>query len=73
VPDLNQLTGVTLWDFIDKHGYDYGYTVVEYVVNTYGRDKLADLVRTAAKSDTFFGMRAADFWEGWHVYLKENY
>jgi hypothetical protein len=73
VPDLNQLTGHTLWDFIDEHGYDYGYTVVEYVVNTYGRDKLADLARATANSTTFFGMPSVDFWKGWHVYLKEKY
>ena len=72
-PDLNQLTGQTLWNFIEKHGYDYGYTVVEYVVQSYGKDKLAELARTAADSDTYFGMSAADFWEGWMVYLKENY
>ncbi len=73
VPDPNRLTGRTLQNFINNHGYEYGYTVVMYVVQTYGKDKLAELARTQADSDTFLGIEAADFWAGWLNYLKENY
>lgn len=55
-------------------------TIVEYIVATYGRERLPMLLKGLGQHDTWetllpavFGVSPTDFEAGWQAYLKEHY
>ena len=60
--------------------YVESYTIIEYIVNTYGHDRVVDLLKARKKnSDTHqiindtFGVSYEEFELGWMKFAKEKY
>lgn len=74
VPALADLdTGADFQEFFRRDGYQYSYTVVEYVTARYGYGKLMELVRRPEKLEETFQMTEEEFYRSWAAYLEENY
>ena len=56
--------------FKEAHGYELGYTVVDFIVKTYGMEKLAAFVRSPYDYEGVFGEKESEFWEKWRVASK---
>ena len=73
VPALADLdTGADFQEFFRRDGYQYSYTVVEYVTARYGYGKLMELVRRPEKLEETFQMTEEEFYRSWAAYLEEN-
>lgn len=53
--------------------YDYGYTVVEYIVKEYGYNALVKLIKSNGDVATSIEIDEDSFYNGWIEYLKEFY
>jgi hypothetical protein len=53
--------------------YNVGYTIVEYIVEKWGKDKLPILVRSYVDIKTVLGVSEADFEKGWVDFVEEKY
>jgi len=51
--------------FKEIHGYEWGYTVIDYIVKQYGINQLADFLRNPYDFTGVFGVTEELFWEGW--------
>ncbi len=59
--------------FKELKGYEMGYTVTEFIVVTYGMDKLAAFIRLPHDFESVFGLEEREFWDKWRVFLIKNY
>jgi len=75
IPTLEQtrVKGLTApIKFANYGGYEYSYSYIEYLANTYSWDK----VRNFAKSKDYeseFGLTEAEVYDGWTSYVKISY
>jgi hypothetical protein len=50
--------------------YEVGYTLAEFVVATYGRDALLQLIRTNGDLAAVLGLTAAEFERDWYAFVR---
>ncbi|HVW98193.1 MAG TPA: hypothetical protein VHA56_19650 [Mucilaginibacter sp.] len=53
--------------------YNVGYTIPEYLVSKYGKDKLPEFIRSYCNFEQVLGVSEKEFETGWHQFLDENY
>lgn len=74
IPSFNDLdTGEDFQAFFKKDGYQYSYTIVESIVNTFGYDKLYNLIKSPDNFIKVFGMAENELQNKWIEYIKKNY
>ncbi|NKB99656.1 MAG: hypothetical protein GKR90_14330 [Pseudomonadales bacterium] len=53
--------------------YRIGYSLIEYVVEVFGRDSLIDLISNDGNVQESLGVAEADFENGWHQFVLSRY
>ncbi|WPP49769.1 hypothetical protein [Catalinimonas niigatensis] len=53
--------------------YNVGYTIPEYLVSIYGKEKLPDFIKSYCNFEKVLGVSEQEFENGWHKYVSENY
>lgn len=53
--------------------YNVGYTIPEYLVSIYGKEKLPDFIKSYCDFEKTLGISEKEFEKGWHDFVKENY
>ena len=53
--------------------YNVGYTIIEYIVEKWGDDRLHDLIRTYVDIEAVLGVSEFDFERGWIEFVTERY
>lgn len=53
--------------------YNVGYTIIEYIVDEWGRDKLPDLIKSYVDIETVLGVTESEFESGWIDFVNEKY
>lgn len=74
LPKLKDLdTGDDFRKFFDIDGYQYSYTIIEFIVNKFGYEKLHNLLEEPHNFQGVFNMSEDEFESKWGEFLKENY
>ncbi len=78
LPDANKVfkTGLNMWtslEFGNGDGYQLSYTLVEYVVQEFGVDKLAAIARDPHHPEQVLGKTFDALYAGWVAHLAKNY
>lgn len=53
--------------------YTCGYTLIEYILNTYGQDTLIRLIESYGDIQTILNITEEQFSKDWHTFLSEKY
>lgn len=53
--------------------YNIGYTIIEYIVDKWGKEKLPVLITSYVDIQTVLGVSESDFEKGWVGYVDEKY
>lgn len=53
--------------------YDVGYTIVEYILHQYGKEKLLQLIASYGDVTSVLQVSEAQFSKNWHNFLVEKY
>ena len=53
--------------------YNVGYTIIDYIVSTWGTGKLPRLIRSYVDIETELGMSESDFEKGWIEFVNDKY
>ena len=53
--------------------YNVGYTIIEYIVEKWGKDKLPILITSYVDINTVLGVSESDFEKGWADFVDEKY
>jgi hypothetical protein len=53
--------------------YNVGYTIIEYIVEKWGKDKLPNLVTSYVDIETILGVSESDFEKGWIEFVDKKY
>ncbi|HEV7349460.1 hypothetical protein [Telluribacter sp.] len=53
--------------------YTIGYTIIDYFVSTYGKDKLGDFIKSYGDFDKVLGVSESDFEIDWHTFTDKKY
>jgi hypothetical protein len=53
--------------------YNVGYTIIEYFVHQWGKDKLSEFIRSYCNFEKVLGVSEEEFEQGWKKYVAENY
>jgi hypothetical protein len=69
-PTWMELDTANVVEFGDMDGYALSTLIVEFLVNTYGFDKLQRLIMAPEKMDAIYGLSNADLEKQWIQYLK---
>lgn len=56
--------------FGDDCGYQYSYSIVDYIIKTYGYDKLIALIKSPADFEKILGITEDNFQKKWIFYVK---
>jgi len=72
IPGFEALQAEDMGTFLDNDGYAFSYVYVEYLVKTYGNEKVIRLVETNDYDDVF-GKSAMDIYNEWLIYLAIEY
>lgn len=59
--------------FGNNNGYIISYCIVEYIIKTYGYDKLIDSIKTPSDMEKIFGVSKEDFQNSFIFYINNNY
>ena len=59
--------------FVDNGGYVWSYTIIDFAMIEYGRDKLRPWIDNGGSFDSTFGVSEAAFRGRWIEYLKAHY
>ncbi|MCX7773811.1 MAG: hypothetical protein N2376_11940 [Clostridia bacterium] len=74
IPSFDDLdTGDDFQTFTYRNGYQYMYTFIEFIVETYGYEKLCDFIKAPDDFKGVFGLSKDELWTKWVEYLKETY
>lgn len=75
LPNLLQNYGMlsSYLTFKEVHGYEWGYTVIDFIVNRYGRRQLAAFLRRPTDYVGIFGMTEVQFWADWRSFWHSRY
>ncbi|MDD4644897.1 MAG: hypothetical protein PHY99_02805 [Bacteroidales bacterium] len=69
-PDLSYFEDFNT--FSDRYGYNFSYTIAEFIVYSHGLTKLADFVGNLSYSGLGYASKAA-FQSAWHKHLDDYY
>lgn len=72
LPSWTQLDNANTVDFGDMDGYALSTTIIEFLVNVYGFDKLRQLILTPKKIESIYGFSSDDLEKQWAEYLRED-
>lgn len=72
IPSLVDLN-TSYESFMASLGYPFSYTVIDYIVSTYGFDKLIALLEQPDDFSGVFGMDRDGFQDKWHAFVLANY
>ncbi|SHG74677.1 hypothetical protein SAMN05443549_106109 [Flavobacterium fluvii] len=53
--------------------YNVGYTIVEYFVSKYGKDKLPEFIKSYCNFEKVLGVTEKEFETEWHKFVEEKY
>lgn len=53
--------------------YNVGYTIIEFIVEKWGKDKLPILIRSYVDINSVLGVSESDFEKGWADFVDEKY
>lgn len=53
--------------------YNVGYTIPEYLISKYGKDKLPEFIKSYCDFEKVLGVSEKEFEEGWKKFVKEKY
>lgn len=53
--------------------YNVGYTIIEYIVAKWGKEKLPDLIITYCDFNQLLQVSESEFEEGWYQFVQEKY
>ena len=53
--------------------YDVGYTITEYILHQYGKDKLIELIKKYGDLPAVLKVSDKEFTEGWYDFVKRKY
>ncbi|MDS0524589.1 peptidase MA family metallohydrolase [Clostridium sp. SHJSY1] len=74
VPTFEDLdTGNDFEKFFAFNGYQYSYTIVEYIIEEFGYNKLHDLIKFPKKYIDIFGINEKELQNNWLKYINNNY
>lgn len=74
LPKLKDLdTGSDFAKFFEIDGYQFSYTIIEFIVNKFGYEKLHDFLEKPYDFEGIFNMSESEFESNWGEFLKENY
>lgn len=59
--------------FINKNGYEYSYTIIDYIINEYGRDKMYEIIDNYENPFKVLDVERELFIKNWENYLKVKY
>ena len=59
--------------FVDHNGYEYSYTIVEFIVDRYGYDSLAALLHSPQDFTEIFGLNEDEFYGEWVDFIRQVY
>ncbi len=71
-PTWTQLDTVPVSEFGYMNGYGLSVTIVEFLVDTYGIDKLVLLIKEPQKMETIYGLSESALERQWIQYLKHE-
>jgi RNA polymerase sigma-70 factor (ECF subfamily) len=60
-------------DFKEVGGYQFSYTIVEFIIKKYGMEKIIELIKNSTDIQLVLKMNYDEFREKWIEFLKENY
>lgn len=58
------------YTFGNNNGYTFSYLIVDYIVKTYGYEKLIDLIKTPSEFEKILGLSKEDFQKNWISHLN---
>jgi len=70
VPSLEELR-FNLYNY--NSGYALACTFVEYMVDTYGREVIGQIIENPGKTEEILGVSQQELEQGWREYLSDNY
>jgi hypothetical protein len=74
IPSLDTLESYSSYDTMSENKlYPFSYTIVEYIIDEYGIEKLNDFIRSPSEYSDAFGVNKNEFEQAWKEYLKEKY
>ena len=53
--------------------YKVGYTIIEFILHQYGREKLIDLIKNYGDLSKVLGVTGDQFCKDWYAFLKQKY
>lgn len=53
--------------------YNVGYTIIEFLVNKWGKDKLPEFIRSYCDFENVLGVSEKEFEQAWQEYVEANY
>lgn len=61
--------------FLNKSNQVYivGYSIVDYMVTTWGKDRLPDFIRSYGDFEKVFQINESEFEQGWYKFVESNY
>jgi hypothetical protein len=62
-------------DFLNKSGqiYNLGYTIIDYMASTYGKDKIPEFIKSYGNFEKTLGVNQKQFEKDWHNFVEKNY
>jgi hypothetical protein len=69
LPSWNQLDQAGTVEFGDMDGYAYSTTIIEFLIHSYGRDKLRKLILAPEKMREIYGASSEELEKMWIKYL----
>ncbi len=71
IPTLSEMEKAGNVGFGNIKGYEFSYTIIDFMVNKYGMDKIIELVKSPDNYMGIFGISKDDFEKAWIQYLKD--
>jgi hypothetical protein len=66
--------GLTLKDLNKSNQiYNLGHTIVDYMVTTYGKEKLSDFIKSYGDFKKVFNISEQEFEQGWYKFVETKY
>ena len=53
--------------------YNVGFTIIEYLILTYGKDKLPQLIKSYGDVEKVLGVSEQEFESNWYKFVEEKY
>lgn len=74
IPQLDSLESYGTYDTMSENKvYPFSYTLIEYIINEYGIEKLNEFIRSPSDYNNAFGVDKDEFEQAWKDYLSEKH